>query len=248
MTMKNTNNKDQQGGVAASYLKHFNAQVYLLNLFAHVLVFGCGLLIGISLTFCVKNFSFNFQIQQFFPKQSLSTLNQHFSPSLPINNTSISSTDPCHKNSTQFYVGCRPPNTTLSVSSNDNNQTKLSISNHQKRVVMNITKNGYLRDFLKPPIAMHDMSEEELLWRASLVPMVHKLPFKLQTPKVAFLFLTKGPVLLAPLWERFFKGIDEGLYSIYVHSHPSFNETVPESSVFHGRRIPSKVCMQKYTL
>jgi len=86
---------------------------------------------------------------------------------------------------------------------------------------------------------MHDMNDEELLWKASMVPMIQNLPFK-QTPKVAFMFLTKGPVMLAPLWERFFKG-NEGLYSIYVHSHPSFNETVPPSSVFHGRNIPSKV-------
>lgn len=58
--------------------------------------------------------------------------------------------------------------------------------------------------------------------------------------KVAFMFLTKGPLPLAPLWEKFFAG-HEGFYSIYVHSQPSYNETVPESSVFHGRRIPSQV-------
>ncbi|KAH9722829.1 Core-2/I-branching beta-1,6-N-acetylglucosaminyltransferase family protein [Citrus sinensis] len=85
---------------------------------------------------------------------------------------------------------------------------------------------------------MHDMTEEELLWRASMSPRIHEYPFK-RVPKVAFLFLTRGAVTLAPLWEKFFHG-HEGLYSIYVHSSPSFNETVPQSSVFHGRRIPSK--------
>jgi hypothetical protein len=56
------------------------------------------------------------------------------------------------------------------------------------------------------------------------------------------MFLTKGPVLLAPLWQKFFKG-NEGLYSIYIHPNPSFDETVyDQSSIFYGRRIPSKVC------
>ncbi|KAJ4960687.1 hypothetical protein NE237_020597 [Protea cynaroides] len=61
-----------------------------------------------------------------------------------------------------------------------------------------------------------------------------------QKPKVAFMFLTKGPLPLAPLWEQFFRGY-EGLYSIYVHPDPSFNESeVPQNSVFYGRRINSK--------
>ncbi|GAV79092.1 LOW QUALITY PROTEIN: Branch domain-containing protein, partial [Cephalotus follicularis] len=96
-----------------------------------------------------------------------------------------------------------------------------------------------LRDYLKSGTNVtHDMNEEELLWRASLVPHVRKYPFK-RLPKVAFMFLTKGPVVFAPLWERFFKG-HESLYSIYVHSCPFFNGTVPKNSVFYGRRIPSE--------
>ncbi|PIN23722.1 hypothetical protein CDL12_03552 [Handroanthus impetiginosus] len=95
------------------------------------------------------------------------------------------------------------------------------------------------RESLKSPTLMHEMSDEELIWRASMVPEIQEFPFK-RVPKVAFMFLTKGPVILAPLWEKFFKG-HEGLYSIYVHSDPSFNGSEPEGSVFHGRRIPSKV-------
>lgn len=86
---------------------------------------------------------------------------------------------------------------------------------------------------------MHAMGEAELLWRASMVPKIDEFPFK-RVPKVAFMFLTRGPVLLAPLWEKFFEG-HEGLYSIYVHSDPSFNGSDPEKSVFYGRRIPSQV-------
>ncbi|XAR67548.1 hypothetical protein NMG60_11002341 [Bertholletia excelsa] len=95
-----------------------------------------------------------------------------------------------------------------------------------------------LTEFLKPPEAMHDMNDDELLWRASMVPRIRDYPFN-RTPKVAFMFLTRGYLPLAPLWEKFFEG-HEGLYSIYVHALPSFHGTVSEESVFQSRRIPSK--------
>ncbi|KAL4295167.1 hypothetical protein GQ457_12G031490 [Hibiscus cannabinus] len=91
----------------------------------------------------------------------------------------------------------------------------------------------------KPPTnLLHSMSDNELLWRASLVPRIKKYPFS-RVPKIAFMFLTKGPLPLAPLWERFFKG-HEGLYSIYIHSMPSFKADFPRSSVFYRRQIPSQ--------
>ncbi|KAI3502597.1 hypothetical protein L1887_30775 [Cichorium endivia] len=96
-----------------------------------------------------------------------------------------------------------------------------------------------LEDYIHPTEIMHDLSDRELIWRASMVPKVTEYPFD-RTPKVAFMFLTRGPVLLSPLWEMFFKGHD-GLFNIYVHSSGSpSNWTEPEHSVFHGRRIPSK--------
>ncbi|KAL3813262.1 hypothetical protein ACJIZ3_014530 [Penstemon smallii] len=82
---------------------------------------------------------------------------------------------------------------------------------------------------------MHNMSDVELFLRASRVISVVE-DF---VPKIAFMFLTPGPLPLAPLWERFFKG-HEGMYSIYVHSHPSYNESDPKDSAFFGRRIPSQ--------
>lgn len=90
-----------------------------------------------------------------------------------------------------------------------------------------------------PSNLMHKMSDEELFWRATMVPRIRKYPFK-RNPKIAFMFLTKGPLPLAPLWERFFKG-HEGRFSIYVHSLPSYNEEFPRSSVFYKRHIPSQV-------
>ncbi|XP_047952465.1 glycosyltransferase BC10-like, partial [Salvia hispanica] len=90
-------------------------------------------------------------------------------------------------------------------------------------------------DLQEPLDLAHGMSDEELLLKASMAPKTRESG----VPKVAFMFLTRGPVVLAPLWELFFKG-SRGLYSIYVHSNPSFNGSEPEDSVFHGRRIDSK--------
>lgn len=59
---------------------------------------------------------------------------------------------------------------------------------------------NYIRNRnLKREIAMRD---EELMWRASMATKSRKNG----VPKVAFLFLVKGSLPLAPLWEEFFKG------------------------------------------
>ncbi|KAL3636062.1 hypothetical protein CASFOL_020609 [Castilleja foliolosa] len=94
------------------------------------------------------------------------------------------------------------------------------------------------RHLKSPPSVMHRLNDSELMWRASMEPKVKEFPFK-RVPKIAFMFLTRGPVILAPLWERFFKG-HKGLYSIYVHSDPGFNGSELEGSVFYGRRVASK--------
>ncbi|XP_028785530.1 glycosyltransferase BC10-like [Neltuma alba] len=87
---------------------------------------------------------------------------------------------------------------------------------------------------------MHNMTDQELFSEAIKVQgMKQDDDFKKKNPKVAFMFLAKGSLPLGPLWERFFKG-HEGFYNIYLHQHPSFNKTLPEDSVFFGRRIPSQ--------
>ncbi|OIW17188.1 hypothetical protein TanjilG_18143 [Lupinus angustifolius] len=88
-------------------------------------------------------------------------------------------------------------------------------------------------------ILMHTMNDIELFWRASFVPRIKSYPFT-RVPKIAFMFLTKGPLPMAPLWEKFFEG-HEGLYSIYVHSLPSYTADFSPSSVFYERQIPSQV-------
>ncbi|GAB4839537.1 hypothetical protein Ancab_029063 [Ancistrocladus abbreviatus] len=107
-------------------------------------------------------------------------------------------------------------------------------------VVMDDDDNSTRKDKKSPGYhdLVHGMDDEELFRRALMEPRVQEDGFR-RVPKVAFMFLTKGGLPLAPLWELFFKG-HEGLYSIYVHPHPSCNVTEPENSVFHGRRIPSK--------
>lgn len=90
-----------------------------------------------------------------------------------------------------------------------------------------------------PSNLLHTMSDDQLFWRASFMPQLKSYPFT-RVPKIAFMFLTKGPLPLAPLWERFFKG-QEGLYSIYVHSLPAYQANFPRTSVFYGRQIPSQI-------
>ncbi|GKV36574.1 hypothetical protein SLEP1_g44687 [Rubroshorea leprosula] len=96
-----------------------------------------------------------------------------------------------------------------------------------------------IESWIRPPSnLMHTMNDTELLWRASFVPQIADYPFE-RVPKIAFMFLTKGPLPLAPLWERFFER-HERLYSIYIHTLPSYYGDYPSSSVFHKRQIPSQ--------
>ncbi|KAK6150982.1 hypothetical protein DH2020_015914 [Rehmannia glutinosa] len=91
---------------------------------------------------------------------------------------------------------------------------------------------------------MHNMSDDELLLRASRVDQELPRNIKIvEQYKVAFMFLTPGPLPLAPFWDRFFTG-HQGMYSIYVHPHPSFNySSVPQDSAFYGRAIPSQTSL-----
>ncbi|GAA0145245.1 transferase [Lithospermum erythrorhizon] len=96
-----------------------------------------------------------------------------------------------------------------------------------------------LESLIRPSASVwHSMNDSVLLWRASLVPQIKTYPFK-RTPKIAFMFLARGQLPMAPLWEKFFKG-NQDLYSIYMHSLPSYKPDFPPSSVFYQRNIPSQ--------
>ncbi|CAJ2675269.1 unnamed protein product [Trifolium pratense] len=103
-----------------------------------------------------------------------------------------------------------------------------------------VEEHAGLEQWIKPPSNLiHNMTDEELLWRASLVPKIKNYPFQ-RVPKIAFMFLTKGPLPLAPLWERFLKG-HESLFTVYIHPLPSYQAQFPSSSVFYKRQIPSQI-------
>ena len=87
--------------------------------------------------------------------------------------------------------------------------------------------------------AWHNLTDEQLLFRSSAMP---NLPEHHQkgTPKLALLFLTRGPLPLAPVWDQWLKSQD-GLYSLYVHPKPGFKYGTEVADVFRGREIPSQV-------
>lgn len=186
--MKNSNNQNSLNSIS----RHFNSHLHLVRFLAYLLLFTCGVTIGIIFSFYLKSCNFSLQFTQF----SLSA-SQKTTPPPPL---------------------IVPPR----VSNSSLNDSHVGLKN-----------------FLEPSHVVHDLYDEELLWRASLTPKIDEYPFD-RVPKVAFLFLVRGPVPLAPLWEKFFKG-HKGYYSTYVHSNPSYNGSEVESPVFHGRRIPSKV-------
>ncbi|CAK9273659.1 unnamed protein product [Sphagnum jensenii] len=85
----------------------------------------------------------------------------------------------------------------------------------------------------------NNMTDDELLWMATRISMRSRgAPPKQHTPgRIAFMFLIRGPLPFARLWERYFFG-HERLYSVYVHAHPSYvPDDVPLSSPFYGRFI-----------
>ncbi|KAL6614086.1 hypothetical protein ACP70R_036356 [Stipagrostis hirtigluma subsp. patula] len=99
--------------------------------------------------------------------------------------------------------------------------------------------NAGFAEFAAPTRLMHDMTDEQLFWRATMVPAAAGYPFE-RVPKVAFMFLAgRGVLPLAPLWERFFRG-HEDHFSVYVHAPPGVAINVSEDSPFYARQIPSQ--------
>ncbi|PRQ19703.1 putative glycosyl transferase, family 14 [Rosa chinensis] len=95
-----------------------------------------------------------------------------------------------------------------------------------------------METFLEPNNLTHGMTDNELFWRASMVPAKKEYPYQ-RVPKVAFMFMTRGPLPLMPLWERFFQGHDK-LFSVYVHVVPGYKLNASTTSPFYRRQIPSQ--------
>ncbi|XP_027123890.2 glycosyltransferase BC10 [Coffea arabica] len=192
----------------------FSFQRYLHNLVLYFMFFGTGLVIGVSLSFYLAENPFNLQFKLFSTSQSTLPL----PPPPPPSPSPPPPPPPVLCPAPAPVPGSYPPPIVFPPP-------------QPPRLIT-------LKDFTTPKNLTHQMTDEQLLWRASMVPRINEYPFK-RTPKVAFMFLVRGELPLARLWERFFKG-HEGLYSIYIHSSPSYNGTMPDGSVFHGRNIPSK--------
>ncbi|CAM8948581.1 unnamed protein product [Rhodiola kirilowii] len=105
-----------------------------------------------------------------------------------------------------------------------------------KKMQQSCNQNGFR--FLHSTL-LHNLSDAELIKCASSVSRIEDYRFA-RIPKIAFMFLTKGQLPLAPLWERFCAGHEE-LYSIYVHPVPGYVGNYSSSSVFYHRQIPSQV-------
>nr|ACU19786.1 unknown [Glycine max] len=225
--MKSSNNQHPLNSVS----KHFNLQ--LARFLPYLLFLAFGVTIGIIISFYLKSFSL--QHTQFLHSSS-SQINAPPPNTMPppIEKPEVSDSNLNQEGPEEFT----PPS---NVVHNTQESIQPSIVVHDTKKFIQPSNHVVhnMKEFIHPSNVVHDMSDEELLWRASMTPKIREYPFD-RVAKVAFMFLVRGPVPLAIFWERFFKG-HEGYYSIYVHSNPSYNGSDPESSVFHGRRIPSKV-------
>ncbi|KAL3630347.1 hypothetical protein CASFOL_023331 [Castilleja foliolosa] len=184
--------------------------MFNLNLSArllHLFLLIIGISVGVFFTLCLKSLSFSI-----FPCPLPTTF-----PLPP----SISMPPPPPPENPPPVVKAIPLASNGTLKFNDTNIIDVSSENDFP------TKSSGL-------VRMHNMSDDELLLRASRVQEETNI-----AGKVAFMFLTPGPLPLAPFWDMFFKG-HEGLYSIYVHTHPSYNDSVPQDSAFYGARIPSQ--------
>ncbi|XP_042753515.1 glycosyltransferase BC10 [Lactuca sativa] len=188
-------------------------QMHLKTLAHYFLILVCGIGLGATLIFCLYSIPLNSKSKQVFTFQVPSTIidNQR-SGLFPLN--------PQMQNRTEITT---PP-------------TNIIVTNTTTRTIKEPTETP------KPSATsafLHRMKDDELFWRASMVPRIRKTPFK-KTPKVAFMYLVRGRLPLSPLWARFFRGY-KGFYSIYVHTQPYFVGEVAPEPMFQGRRIPSEV-------
>ncbi|KAH7857181.1 hypothetical protein Vadar_009916 [Vaccinium darrowii] len=241
-------NEKNQLGQATSTIKLFISMIHLSSLMTNLILFACGLAIGITsisylygfpLNHYLNKLSHNFPspIETFSTQNTTRTANFHGFPfnhepnklfgdiPSPIETSSTQNT-PRTANFHGFPFNHEPNKLSIDI------PLPIEISSTQ-----NTPRTANFNQ--RKAVSSHEILEdEELMRRASMVPRTPEFPVG-HVPKVAFLFLTRGTLPLAPLWEKFFEG-HRGKYSIYVHSSPSFKDTVPRNSVFYGTRIPSK--------
>ncbi|KAI3774534.1 hypothetical protein L1987_49092 [Smallanthus sonchifolius] len=101
-------------------------------------------------------------------------------------------------------------------------------------------------NFFPPPpppfVKKADVTYDDDTSLFQLASRVNPKPSPVGAPKrLAFMFLTTGPLPLAPLWELYFnQTIKQDLYNIYIHADPNFRQDLLFQGVFNNRTIPSK--------
>eukprot|EP00270_Netrium_digitus_P018521 TRINITY_DN7062_c0_g1_i2.p1 TRINITY_DN7062_c0_g1~~TRINITY_DN7062_c0_g1_i2.p1 ORF type:complete len:385 (-),score=62.20 TRINITY_DN7062_c0_g1_i2:402-1556(-) len=140
-----------------------------------------------------------------------------------------------------FFVGPRKLIGLTKIQAEDCVQLKGAALPKDQKDADKLAKAG---NFVSSSISLaHDMTDEELLWRASFVPLRESAPIQrvlAGVPKIAFLFVTSGTVRLADFWARFFEG-NQGKFSIYIYSaNASLAASQQLPPVFRGRHVVSK--------
>lgn len=81
--------------------------------------------------------------------------------------------------------------------------------------------------------------EEALVVQAE----VEEAPLPPGNARVAFLFIARNRLPLDLVWDAFFRGDDDGRFSIYVHSRPGFvlTRATTRSRFFYNRQVNNSV-------
>ncbi|GMY17770.1 glycosyltransferase BC10-like [Fagus crenata] len=85
-------------------------------------------------------------------------------------------------------------------------------------------------------VPSRELTDDETAARVVFREILKTPPIQSKNPKIAFMFLTPGPLPFEKLWDKFFRG-HEDRFSVYVHS--SKEKPVHVSPYFAGRDIRS---------
>ncbi|KAJ9548045.1 hypothetical protein OSB04_020588 [Centaurea solstitialis] len=81
------------------------------------------------------------------------------------------------------------------------------------------------------------LTDDEIASQVVVTEILKSYPVQLKNPKIAFMFLTPGPLPFETLWDKFFQGHD-GKFTVYVHA--SREKPTHVSPYFVGRNIRSE--------
>ncbi|KAL8095175.1 hypothetical protein AgCh_036576 [Apium graveolens] len=88
-----------------------------------------------------------------------------------------------------------------------------------------------------PAIPVKELTDEETAAHVVIREILHTPTIQSKNPKIAFMFLTPGPLPFERLWDMFFQGHDDR-FTVYIHA--SREQPVHVSRYFAGRDIHSE--------